>query len=297
MLQYLTSTFLVVMTILKIDWPEAETRKSMAAILVFLIWSKMFDWLRLFDTTSFYIKLIVVTITDILPFFLIFPIFLLMFGSSMYILQTNRGDKNAVVEEYVGWWGIDTTFNQYLLSLGEFGIDEFSNGPQAALCYIFFLLSTFLTQVTALNMIIAIMSDTFGKVTEGYEQHSREMKISLLADYVSIIRKDLQEEQNSFLVIVTAEEDAIETEWEGTVNQIRMVVETETEKLHDDVKQRHEILRDMLLEQKARQSLAEKETRKQISELRQFQTKMLKRIDEGFNLVNNSKAANQKSQA
>lgn len=52
------------------------------------------------------------------------------------------------------------------------------------------MMATMLTSLTALNMIIAIMGDTFGRVLDCYELHSRAMKISLLSDYVEIIRND-----------------------------------------------------------------------------------------------------------
>lgn len=69
-----------------------------------------------------------------------------------------------------------------------------------------------LTQVTALNMIIAIMGDTFGRVLDCYEMHSRAMKISLLSDYVEIIRGKGDsategEPKDSFLVVVKRVDD------------------------------------------------------------------------------------------
>ena len=62
---------------------------------------------------------------------------------------------------------MDALFNQYLISLGDWEIGDIAGGNQAFLCYMFFFLATFFTQVTALNMLIAIMGDTFGKVSEG----------------------------------------------------------------------------------------------------------------------------------
>jgi len=50
-----------------------------------------------------------------------------------------------------------------------------------------FIVATFLTQITILNMLIAIMGDTFGKVTEIKEQAGLKEKINILADYVWII--------------------------------------------------------------------------------------------------------------
>ena len=50
-----------------------------------------------------------------------------------------------------------------------------------------FIVATFLTQITILNMLIAIMGDTFGKVTDIKEQAGLKEKINILADYVWII--------------------------------------------------------------------------------------------------------------
>lgn len=44
-------------------------------------------------------------------------------------------------------------------------MDHF-DGPQVIMIYVLFFLATFLTQVTALNMIIAIMGATFDKVQD-----------------------------------------------------------------------------------------------------------------------------------
>ena len=53
-----------------------------------------------------------------------------------------------------------------MLALGEFVMDGFKEHPQMFLVYIFFLGATFLTQITFLNMLIAIMGDTYGRVKE-----------------------------------------------------------------------------------------------------------------------------------
>ena len=56
--------------------------------------------------------------------------------------------------------------NQYMLALGDFNLDGFSQGGQKELCYIYFVLAAFITQLTMLNMLIAIMGDTFERITE-----------------------------------------------------------------------------------------------------------------------------------
>ena len=94
LVQYFLNTMLIIMTIAHVKFPSLEVRRVMCSFLVCIIWSKMFDWMRMFDSTSFYIKLIIVTVYDILPFFAIFPIFLMTFGTSLYILSMNRGEEN-----------------------------------------------------------------------------------------------------------------------------------------------------------------------------------------------------------
>ena len=205
LMQYFLNALLVILTVLRIEWPSAGTRRVMGAILVCLIWSKLFDWMRMFDTTQFYIKLIVVTVYDIYPFFIIFPVFLMTFGSSLFILNTNRDSSHELIEPTLGYWAIDTLINQYLLSLGEFGMDNFE-GPQVVMIYILFFLATFLTQVTALNMIIAIMGNTFESVKANEPQHKREMQIGLLCDYIRCIKDTDWKSHDTFLVLVTPDD-------------------------------------------------------------------------------------------
>ena len=53
-----------------------------------------------------------------------------------------------------------------MLALGDFGLDNFGSHPQAILAYLFFIAATFISQLTMLNMLIAIMGDSFDKVIE-----------------------------------------------------------------------------------------------------------------------------------
>ena len=85
---------------------------------------------------------------------------------------------------------LNSLLNQYMLALGEFSTDNFSNNPNSGLAWLLFVGATFVTQITILNMLIAIMGDTFGRVTEVKEQSGLREKIQILADYVWIIPLD-----------------------------------------------------------------------------------------------------------
>lgn len=58
-----------------------------------------------------------------------------------------------------------------MMSLGEFETETFGDGPQTYLCYIFLLAATFLTQITFLNMLVAVMGETYSMVMESQTKY------------------------------------------------------------------------------------------------------------------------------
>jgi len=53
-----------------------------------------------------------------------------------------------------------------MLSLGEFDLENFGDNSTDPEVWMLFLLSTFIAQIMFLNMLIAVMGDTFDKVKE-----------------------------------------------------------------------------------------------------------------------------------
>jgi len=64
-------------------------QRLLAAFTIIALWGKIFDWLRLFEKTSFFIRLIQETFVDIGYFIIIFFAALAAMGSAMYMLQLN----------------------------------------------------------------------------------------------------------------------------------------------------------------------------------------------------------------
>jgi uncharacterized membrane protein len=59
----------------------------------------------------------------------------------------------------------------YLLGLGEFGYDQFDGSTNVALIWGVFIFATIFSLIILLNMLIAIMGETFSKVQENSESH------------------------------------------------------------------------------------------------------------------------------
>lgn len=151
--------------------------RTIGAYACFFMWLKMFYWMSLFESTAYYVKLIKQTIADCMTFMLMILIILLAFANFFLIINLNMLDEEGkpkngdevYVSTYLDNLSIDSLISAYFMSLGEFGYDGYSSGPNKASAWIMFLLATFLNCVVFMNMLIAIMGETFGAVTEKSE--------------------------------------------------------------------------------------------------------------------------------
>ena len=87
MFQFTILLFLVVTSMLQIEVMTHTVKKSISSVIMVCLWIKMFDWLRMFDYTSKYVSMIIETLKEITPFMFIFMLILVMFGSSMFLLN------------------------------------------------------------------------------------------------------------------------------------------------------------------------------------------------------------------
>ena len=170
---------------------ENDTRvvvRSLCSLAVVLMWFKAFYWMRLFTATSFYVRLIRETIYDIRWFLILFIVILMTFGNTLLILGEGRADP--IYTKFFNVDFINVIMNQYLLSLGEFDTENFVLEGSDVLVWVIFIATTFITQITFLNMLIAIMGDTFARVSEVKEQSALAEKLAILSDYVFIVRRE-----------------------------------------------------------------------------------------------------------
>ena len=94
-----------------------ETQTYMGALVSFFLISKCFDWLRVFEDTSFLIKLIVETMKDIVPFMALFMVSLTMFALPHTILDnineyTEEEDK-SLIGDLTGFGPTDAILKEY----------------------------------------------------------------------------------------------------------------------------------------------------------------------------------------
>ena len=184
---------------------KAAYLRALNALAVLLLWTKSFYWLRLFGPTSFFVRMILEVLKDIRVFMILFVLILMTFGNAMLILSDGR--ETPLFKDYFETTYLNVVLNQYELSLGEFDTDErFTPASEGGdpIAWGVFCLATLITQIVFLNLLIAIMGDTFERVTESREQSALVEKIRILADYVFVVPREDQSKKtkNRFLFAI-----------------------------------------------------------------------------------------------
>jgi len=88
-----------------------------------------------------------------------------------FILQLNVDDPkykdDVYVTEYVEGYGIfNSAMAQYMIALGQFEASAIGSGPSAFAAWFGFLSASFVLTIVFMNLLIAIMGNTFGEVLE-----------------------------------------------------------------------------------------------------------------------------------
>ena len=163
---------------------------SFGSFAVFFMWLKVFYWMRLFSSLAYYVKLIQATLSDSMPFMVMVALIVFAFGNYFVVIDHNlKGldDEGNPKSYFTSWFGNeipDVLVMVYLLgALGDFDPAIFTEGTDNIAAMSMFLLATFIIMVVFMNMLIAIMGDTFGQVLEKSVETGIREQIVLISDH------------------------------------------------------------------------------------------------------------------
>ncbi len=168
---------------------EIHNVKVVAALAIFMMYIKLFYWLRLFESSAAFIRMIKEIINDCVPFGVFLFVCVAMFSNTLLLFDQSRrleGIDGMINGPVFGIPWIDAFVRSYLVGLGEFDMENFSNSD-GAFVWILFILATFITQLLFMNLLIAIMGDTFDRVQEMKVQAGTKEKISMITDFIWVL--------------------------------------------------------------------------------------------------------------
>ena len=132
--------------------------------------------MRIFELTATFINLLMKTFKSILGFLILLIVALIACGNLYYLLHQWRIKNSSspysvpfapiYSEELDNYPFINSIIYSYKLSLGDFDTENYAEAGDRSLLWVLFVLGTLILQITLLNMLIAIMGDTFDEVME-----------------------------------------------------------------------------------------------------------------------------------
>ena len=145
------------------------------------MWFKFLYFLRIFPQTGYLIRIIFEVVIDMRHFLLILLLTFVAFADAMRSISTS----NKQDEQFIGGF-IEAVNYVYLIALGEF--HEFNYGSVAVgYMWILFILCTVFNMIIMLNLLIAIISESFAKINSVSEQASYQEKAGLIAENAFLI--------------------------------------------------------------------------------------------------------------
>jgi hypothetical protein len=169
------------------------------------MWIKVFYWMRLYSSAAYYVKLITQTLSDVKLFLLLCLIIVFAFASLFFMLNVGMDEHNRALIHYTGFPLLDAVIAIYMFALGDFHYSGFINSEYDYLLWFSFLVLTFLMIVVFMNMIIAIMGNTFGNVMAAQEESALSENISLIYDHIWLL--NLKEEFKGVKYIIHVKPD------------------------------------------------------------------------------------------
>jgi len=145
----------------------------------------MFYWMRLFKPFSAFIRMISEIIKDIKVFLVMLMITICAFANIIFVLNANRikNGESPIFEDAIGIPPVDAIIHAYLTGLGEFGKDDYSE-HNSRIVWIMFILATVIVQLIFLNLLIAIMGESFARITAIMQQSTLKEICGIMVDHI-----------------------------------------------------------------------------------------------------------------
>ena len=114
--------------------------------------------------------------------------------------------ENPIVEKYTSFRAFNAFLSIWLLMLGEYNPTGLSNGPFGSyVCWIFFILGSFLLIIMGTNMLVGIMTDTFHKVYRTQVQTSLKEKVDIIYDHCWLLDLNKEFENDKYVIHISPE--------------------------------------------------------------------------------------------
>ncbi|GMH99966.1 hypothetical protein TrVE_jg4698 [Triparma verrucosa] len=190
--------------------PEYE---HFASVIALFVWMKVLGFAKAFSQQIATFVLMLSTIfRDLFSFMAVLAIILVMFGHAFYLVLSDNKASDGDEIDFTNISG--TAWSLYLMILGSFEFSDFSGvwGQGLFICY------SFLVVIILLNVLIAIVSDSYDAVLVTSTELFWRSRLELVAEITTTFKWFLQDIE----VWVKRYEDH-ERKWFGSWGRLRIL--------------------------------------------------------------------------
>ena len=216
---------------------------AIAWVAVLVLWFRLFYLLRVFSETAYLISMIQAIIIEMKYFVLALVIAILAFANTFFILGRNSPDGNNFSGNTI--W--DAFIFSYRMGLGDFDTSGFGTSDEGLIWTLWFL-NTLIILIILLNLVIAIMGDTFDRVQETQESTMLKEFACIMRENEFMFNRKRMFKNVKYIVVVQPEraEGGITTSWEGKLNQLKKFLEESSAKHIDHLNKMEKKLEKMI---------------------------------------------------
>jgi len=213
-----------------------------AAVACFLLWLKFFSYLRIFNKFSSFIRMIMEMFKDMSIFLAMLLLGILSFANTYYVLDQITYDEIKAQDEkdfvnVTGGSAWDSIMYTYRMGLGDFDTDPYNDSNYMPLYWALFISCTVFIQILLLNLLIAIMGDTFERVQEMKEQAQLRECCSLIADNWFLLDREKKFASAKYIVVASLEKAAGQNKgnWDGKLAAIKDTFERASKNIESNI--------------------------------------------------------------
>ena len=201
------------------DGGAASGVRTFGAAGVALKWLGFVDYTRCFASTGSLVRMVIVIIKDIGPFLVLLAL-CLMASALFFVINDPFGDAFGMGHDLGPMRPLVSVF---LSMLGLVELGAFRTGASVGMLCLFL----FLVVVVMLNMLIAIMADSYEKVKENEKVHALHERATMVVD-MELQHPGWHTFSKYMHVAEAADEDSAQAlEWEGITGRVKQLLRKE----------------------------------------------------------------------
>lgn len=147
-----------------------EIQRILSSIAIFFFLTKLTYYMKLVDEIAPFVEIIIRIVVDIYYFLIVVVVSLIFFGASFFLIGQNQVDVDGASPDDIPYYTLNgSIWYMYLVLLGAGDVGSFSaagkdkEGTQEGILKGLYILSTFMLLIHLLNMLIAMMGESFGE--------------------------------------------------------------------------------------------------------------------------------------